>query len=99
MSIATELTRIQRARNTIRTKLNAIGLVETTANLDVCASAVDGIVDNGAVSVQVREGERYTIPAGYHNGNGTVAGISDGGNYTLQAKSGIVPTKNQQNIT
>ncbi|MGI6014442.1 MAG: hypothetical protein ACOX7K_09235 [Oscillospiraceae bacterium] len=99
MSIVTEITRIQTDRNTIRTKLNTIGLVELTANLDACASAVNSIVDNGAVSAQVKEGESYTIPAGYHNGSGTVAGVSGGGSYTLQAKSGITPTKNQQRIT
>ena len=43
MSIATELSRIQTARNTIRTKLVALGLVTATAKLDECATAVDGI--------------------------------------------------------
>ena len=99
MSIATELVRIQDARNTIRSKLTTMGLVSTTANLDNCASALNSIANNGAVSVQIKEGESYTIPAGYHNGSGTVAGIAGGGTYTLQAKSGIVPTKSQQNIT
>lgn len=98
MSIATELTRIQSARNTIRTKLNALGLVEGTASIDTCASAVDGIVDNGAVSAQVQEGETYTIPKGYHNGSGTVSGVSGGGSYTLQSKT-VSPTKSQQNVT
>ena len=70
MSIATELSRIQTDRNTIRTKLVALGLVSSTANLDDCATAVGGIENRGAVSASVQEGDTYTIPAGYHNGSG-----------------------------
>jgi hypothetical protein len=47
--------------------------------------------------VEVQEGDTYTIPAGYHNGNGTVSGVAGGGNYKLQAKT-ATPTKKQQNI-
>ena len=83
MSIATELSRIQTDRNTIRTKLVALGLVSSTANLDDCATAVNGIENRGAVSASVQEGDTYTIPAGYHNGSGTVSGVSGGGNYSL----------------
>ena len=78
MSIATELSRIQTARNTIRTKLVALGLVTATAKLDECATAVDGIENRGAVSASVQEGDTYIIPAGYHNGSGTVSGVSGG---------------------
>lgn len=98
MSIATEISRIQTARNKIRTWLNGLGLVSTTATIDDCAAAVEGIENRGAVSAQVREGDTYTIPKGYHNGSGTVSGVAGGGNYSLQSKS-ITPTKNQQNIT
>ena len=98
MSIATELSRIQTARNTIRTKLVALGLVTATAKLDECATAVDGIENRGAVSASVQEGDTYTIPAGYHNGSGTVSGVSGGGNYSLQSKT-VTPTKAQQPIT
>ena len=38
------------------------------------------------------------IPAGYHNGSGTVSGVSGGGNYSLQSKT-VTPTKAQQPIT
>ena len=44
------------------------------------------------------EGDSYTIPAGYHNGSGTVQGVAGGGNYSLQAKS-VTPTKTQQTVT
>ena len=98
MSIATELSRIQTDRNTIRNKLIELGLADTTANLDTLATAVDGIVNNGAVSATVQEGDTYTIPKGYHNGSGTVSGVSGGGNYALQSKT-VTPTKSQQNVT
>ena len=98
MSVATEITRIQTDRNTIRNKLIDFGLAESTANLDACATAIDGIVNQGAVSATVQEGDTYTIPKGYHNGSGTVSGVAGGGSYNLQSKS-VTPTKQQQSIT
>ena len=98
MSTATEISRLSNARNTIRDKLIDLGLATSTDKLDALASAVDGITNRGAVSVTVQEGDTYTIPAGYHNGSGTVSGVSGGGNYSLQAKGPITPTKSQQNI-
>ena len=98
MSTTSEITRLQTARNTIRTKLVGLGLATSTAKLDTLADAIDGIGNNGAVNAQVREGETYTIPEGYHNGSGVVAGVSGGGNYSLQEKS-ITPTKTQQSVT
>lgn len=97
-NIATQITRIANDRNTIRNKMIDFGLAESTANLDALATAVSGIANNGAVSAQVKEGETYTIPKGYHNGSGTVSGVAGGGNYNLQSKS-IAPTKSQQNVT
>lgn len=98
MSISTELSRLQTDRNTIRTKLVELGIATGTANLDVLAAAIEDIVNQGAVNVEVKEGESYTIPAGYHNGAGTVKGVAGGGNYTLQAKT-VTPTKKQQAIS
>lgn len=98
MSIATELSRIQSDRNTIRAKLVELGMANNTDKLDALALAIEGIVNRGAVSVTVQEGDTYTIPAGYHNGSGTVSGIAGGGNYNLQSKS-ATPTKKQQSIT
>lgn len=98
MSTQSEISRIQTARNTIRSKLVELGLVQPAAKLDACATAVEGIVNRGAVSAQVKEGETYAIPAGYHNGSGTVSGVSGGGSYNLQSKS-ITPTKSQQSVT
>ena len=92
------ITALTTSRNTIRTKLVDFGLVVGTAKLGDCATAVDGITNNGAVDISVQEGESYTIPRGYHNGSGVVKGIAGGGNYTLQPKT-VTPTKSQQSIT
>lgn len=98
MSIATQIARIQQDRNTIRTKLVELGMAQNTDDLDKLATAIDGLENRGAVSATVQEGDTYTIPKGYHNGSGTVSGVSGGGNYNLQSKT-ITPTKNQQNVT
>ena len=98
MSIATEIARIQTGRNTIRAKLVELGMAQNTDGLDKLAAAVEAIENRGAVSATVQEGDTYTIPKGYHNGSGTVSGVSGGGSYSLQSKS-ITPTKLQQNVT
>lgn len=98
MSVATEISRIQADRNTIRNKLIELGLATGTAKLDALASAIEGIVNVGSVSISVQEGETYTIPAGYHPGTGTVSGVAGGGNYTLQSKS-VTPARSRQSIT
>ena len=102
MSIATQLTRIQTDRNTIRNKLVSLGLANSTDNLDKLAAAVDGIIDQGAVSAEILEGTSYTIPAGYHNGSGIVKAMTDvvgeAEKYKTQAKT-ATPTKHQQSIT
>ena len=92
------ITALTTSRNTSRTKLVDFGLVTGTAKLGDCATAVDGITNNGAVDISVQEGESYTIPRGYHNGSGVVKGVAGGGNYTLQSKT-VTPTKSQQSIT
>lgn len=98
MSTATEIARLTDARNTIRDKLIELGLATSTAKLDALAAAIDSIVSRGAVSATVQEGDTYTIPAGFHNGSGTVTGVSGGGNYNLQSKN-VTPTKNQQSVS
>ena len=98
MSTQTEITRLQNARNKIRTWLVGLGLATSTDKLDELATRAAAIKNQGAVDVCVKEGESYTIPAGYHNGSGTVKGVSGGGNYNLQTKS-VTPTKEQQSIS
>lgn len=97
MSVATYIASIESSRNVIRNKLVELGMATGTAKLDALAEAIDELVNQGAVSVTVKEGDTYTIPAGYHNGNGTVSGVGGGGSYTLQAKT-VTPTKKQQSI-
>lgn len=99
MAIADKITSLTADLVKIRTKLVALGLATSTDGYDNCADAVAGIVNQGAVSGAVAEGETFTIPAGYHNGSGTVRGVGGGGDYTLQAKTGIVPSKQAQSIT
>lgn len=97
MSVATYISSIETSRNKIRNKLVELGMAGSADKLDKLADAIADIVNQGAVKVEVQEGDTYTIPAGYHNGNGTVSGVSGGGNYTLQAKT-ATPTKKQQSI-
>lgn len=98
MSIATEITRLQTARNKIRTWLVSLGLGTSTETFDTIADKVSAIENQGAVSAKVKEGETYTIPRGFHSGSGTVSGEAGGGNYALQSKT-VTPTKSQQSIT
>lgn len=98
MSVASEIARITTDRNAIRAKLVELGMAQSSDTLSDLATAMDQIVDRGAVSATVQEGDTYTIPKGYHNGSGTVSGVSGGGNYSLQSKT-VTPTKLQQNIT
>lgn len=97
MSVSTCIASIEASRNAIRNKLVELGMAASSDKLDKLATAIEGIINQGAVSVTVQEGGTYTIPAGYHNGSGTVSGVGGGGNYTLQAKT-ATPTKKQQNI-
>lgn len=102
MSIATELSRIQSDRNTIRTKLVELGMATSVDKLDALASAIEGIVNRGAVQVEILEGTTYTIPAGYHNGSGVVKAMTDvegeAEKYKTQSKT-VTPTKKQQSVT
>jgi len=98
MSTQTEITRIQDARNTLRNKAVELGISTSTAKIDDLATAYDAIENKGAVSANVKEGESFTIPKGYHNGSGTVKGVAGGGSYELQAKT-VTPTKSQQSVT
>lgn len=97
MSVQTEITRIQTARNTLRTKAVALGVGLATDNLTQLATKYDGITDRGTPNAEVQEGQSYTIEPGYYHG-GSVKGVAGGGNYNLQAKS-VTPTKSEQAIS
>lgn len=98
MGIQAQITRIETIRNTIRAKLVELGLVQSTAKLEDCATAITTIENKGNVAVSIKEGETYTIPKGLHGGGGTVSAVAGGGNYSLQSKT-VTPTKSQQQIT
>ena len=98
MSIESYLTSIAASRDTIRTKLVSMGLAANGDQLERLAAVIEAIVNQGAVSVSIKEGQSYTIPAGWHNGAGTVTGVAGGGSYELQSKT-VTPTKAQQSIT
>ena len=73
MSVSEQITRLQGLRNTLRAKLIALGLAESTADLEDCVTAVDGIANNGAVNKTLDSTTKsYTVPAGYHDGSGKV---------------------------
>lgn len=98
MSVQTEISRIQSARDTLRAKAVELKISAGTEKLDQLAEDYNGITNQGGVSAQVKEGETYTIPKGYHDGTGTVSGVAGGGSYTLQSKK-VTPTKKPQQIT
>ena len=97
MSIETYLTSIEASRDEIRGKLVSLGLAASGDQLEKLATVIASIVNQGAVKVSIKEGETYTIPAGMHNGSGTVTAVAGGGNYDLQAKT-VTPTKAQQSV-
>lgn len=98
MSVATYISSIESSRNTIRNKLIELGMAQSGDKLEKLATAIESIINQGAVNITVKEGDTVAIPAGYHNGSGTVQGVGGGGNYTLQAKT-VTPTKKQQSAT
>lgn len=97
MSVQSEITRIQEARNTLRAKAVSLGIGLSTDNLSQLAIKYDGIADRGTPSASVQEGDTYTIQPGYYHG-GTVQGVAGGGNYSLQAKQ-VTPSKSEQSVT
>lgn len=76
MSISGEVERLAEARDTIRTKLVALGLSASTDKLDALAADINGITNQGAKTASLNAGGSYTIPKGYHNGSGKVTANS-----------------------
>ncbi len=73
MSIQTQIERIDGLKDRIGTKLSELGLVEPSPNLEASTEAIEKISDNGAVSGNISQvAQQYSVPAGYHNGNGKV---------------------------
>lgn len=91
-----QLQRIEDNAKIISAEASYLGLGDDK-NLKESATVIAGILSRGTVTEEVKEGETYTIQAGYYEG-GTIAGIAGGGNYSTQAKS-VTPTTTQQVVT
>ena len=91
MSVSEQITRLQGLRDRLRTKLTSLGLTEAAADLEDCTTAVEGIADNGAVSKKLDTATTsYAVPAGYHNGSGTVSIELE--EKTVTANGDVTPT-------
>lgn len=91
MSVSEQITRLQGLRDRLRTKLTSLGLTEAAADLEDCTTAVEGIADNGAVSKKLdTTTTSYAVPAGYHNGSGSVSIELE--EKTVTANGDVTPT-------
>lgn len=74
MSISEQIARLQQLKERLRTKLTALKLASEENTLEECVAAVESIADNRAVNQKLdTTTASYTVPAGYHNGSGTVS--------------------------
>lgn len=91
MSISEQIARLQQLKTRLRSKLMLLSLASEENTLEECVSAVEAIADNGAVSQKLDTTTgSYTIPAGYHNGSGTVS--IDLEEKTVTANGVVTPT-------
>ena len=91
MSVSEQITRLQGLRDRLRTKLSGMGLAESTADLEDCTVAVESIAENGAVSKKLDTATTsYAVPAGFHNGSGTVSIELE--EKTVTANGDVTPT-------
>ena len=97
MSIANEISRIQEARDTLRAKAVALGVGLSTDNITQLATKYDGIVDRGTPNAEVKDGESFTLSAGYYHG-GSIKGVG-GGAPSLQSKSVTYTSNGTNTIT
>ena len=97
MSIANEISRIQEARDTLRSKAVALGVGLSTDNITQLATKYDGIVDRGTPNAEVKDGESVTLSAGYYHG-GSIKGVG-GGAPSLQSKSVTYTSNGANTIT
>lgn len=73
MSVQSEITRLQGLKTRQRAKLVSMSLAGSSDTLEQLTEAIEDISDNGAVSGTIKKvADGYTVPAGYHNGSGTV---------------------------
>lgn len=79
MSVSAEVNRIQAARNAVRTALVSWGVAQADDNLDELAAAIAALINRGAMTAALEEGESFVIPQGYHNGSGIVTNAVQAG--------------------
>lgn len=78
MSIATEITRLQNLKTSLRTKLISMLGISSNADLEDCVTAVEAIAEKGAANATISTvAQEITIEKGYHNGSGKIAIKSD----------------------
>ena len=102
-NISERIANIIKSKQTLNAKLVNLVIATETDDLEAMVTKADtALVNQGAISATVIEGQTYTIPKGYHNGSGTVTGLSDTAGdsekYKLQSKT-VTPTKEQINVT
>ena len=102
-NISEKLADIIASKQKINAKLVNLGVALPTDDLaDMAKKVEENIPNQGAIKATVTEGKTYTIPQGYHNGSGTVTGLSDtegdAQKYKLQSKE-ATPRKSQINVT
>lgn len=74
MSISEQIVRLQQLKERLRTKLMSLSLATEGNDLEDCVAAVENMADNKAVAARLDTATpSYSVPAGYHNGNGTVS--------------------------
>lgn len=73
MAISDQIERLQGIKEVLRTALVGLGLAASEADLEACAQAVADLPNRGAVQGSIAAADApYAVPAGYHNGEGTV---------------------------
>jgi len=99
--IATQIDNLRQWRDVLRDTLVSFGVANSEDTLGALVEIVAAMRNNGAVNIAVKEGDSYTIPAGYHDGTGVVIAQTDPEGdyerYQLQSKS-VTPTKSAQSV-
>ena len=98
MSIASQIERIAGAKADLKEWVLSWDSTATSDKIDALADKISAIPVIGTVTASIQEGDTYTITRGYYDG-GTVTAVAGGGNYQLQAKGPISPTKSQITVS
>ncbi|MBQ6165245.1 MAG: hypothetical protein IJK23_12285 [Clostridia bacterium] len=90
MSVATEIARLQGLRNSIRAKLIGLGLLnDSSADLEDCKDAIDGIVNRGSASIALdAEHTSQSLSAGYYSGGSATITLQE---KTVTSNGNVTP--------